>query len=294
MRLSRVIERRTRGQAAAAAMAAAPPPNPVEQMLGQTTTVLSLPPGLVVDVHDSYLPPAVAYAQQRQRTTQALMATPMTLQSRCFLCCYGDRIVDSGPGGSQLFCNLLNLIQEQLMVKEYREIVRMTVNYIDTVIRPVLAYANPPVELPPVDMPALYEHISTGQHTLNSRLAVMNTARLVEQIMYTLAGAITTKEGGHDLAAARVCLGYVKEHMAIHQVNPQRFAFSGGTATSDLNLDMSRVPLAAASATAHIHRTQNPFVSRFLQDFHRQEAAAAAGAAGAADTTIELDEDENI
>lgn len=188
---------------------------------------------------------------------------------------------------------MIAMIREQRPVRETREIVRMIVNYVDTIIRPVLAYATPPVDLPPIDVAALYEHLDTSQHTLNSRLAVMNTARLVEQVMHTVAASLHTREGGNDLAAVRVFLQCAKMNLAIHQVNPSRLAFGGGTDT-DLAIDTSRIPLAAASATARLHRTQNPFLSRFLQDYHHTADTSAAAAGGNTDLTMEQDEDENV
>ena len=194
--------------------------------------------------------------------------------SLCYLCRYGDRIVDAGGSGSRLFGAMIVMIEKYHGNKRDQELVRMIGHYIDSKVRPALAEAKRPLQLPDFDPTNVLEHLTTSQHTMSSRFMCSNLPRFLERIMLQASDHIISKSGGVDVRVMEGVRKYAETILKFHSVNPTRMAF--GSARADgINMDTAAMPFVSAQSTLQIREEQPAFMSRFIADFHAVREAAA-------------------
>lgn len=212
--------------------------------------------------NDLYATPEEAYHEQRaKRQEQILGGAPPP----CYLCRYGNRIVDSGGKGSQLVVGMLKMVEKFYMTKSPTEMVEMIARFIEQKIRPVVEHA---VDLPPVDRGQIMEHLTTQQHTINSRIALTNLARDLDMIMQTLKGYMFPRVGVPDFKAIET---YAKLHTQMTKLHTTKVKdlWAGAARSDDINIELTGA-LASGESTAQAQLEHAPFMAEYLADHHAE------------------------
>lgn len=237
---------------------------------------------------DLYTPVDEAYGEWRrtQFTREKKSATPspgtptwpvaliLFSENVCYLCRYGDRIVDAGGAGSQLLGKMFRLIEQYHTTKSGRDLLFIVQRYVDEKIRPALMASERPLILPEFDPTNVLEHITTNQHTMSSRLLCSNVPRLLERVMLRASDFIFPRTGGVDVHVMEGVRKMAETMLKYHNVKPSRMAF-GAARPDSLNIDLD-APIASAVTTRRIRDTQPVFVSKFLKEHAEKQQAAAA------------------
>lgn len=215
---------------------------------------------------DLFTPVDEAYGEWRK----ARLGPEKMTENVCYLCRYGDRIVDAGGEGSQLLGKMFRLIENYHATKSGRDLLSIVQRYIDEKIRPALLSARRPLALPEFDATNVLEHITTNQHSMSSRLLCSNVPRMLERVMLRATDFIFPRTGGVDVHVMEGVRKMAETILKYHNVKPSRMAF-GAARPDSINIDLD-TPIASAVTTRRIRDTQPVFVSKFLKDHAEKQA----------------------
>lgn len=221
----------------------------------------------------SYLTLGDAYEAWRVRECRQMYPRPRRAGGSgvCFLCRFGDRATDAGELGTQKFAVLQALIEHKRPTRSTEELVYMIVRYVELEMAPLLRMARPPIELPPPDTHELYIHLSTSQHTTNSRLWMVNELRRLESIKLYIAQFICPSGGRvPDFKALKAYLDCEARELSIHKQKATALLF-GVARPDDLNIEMRAAATSRPLAARMLRRQQPLFLTRFLERMAAEE-----------------------
>lgn len=310
--------------------ASASPPSPVRQSSPSPMAAVAVPTPPMPTRWDTAPPPLPEVQQQQQPPAQRRQQRPpspppppcrkrarsdimdtltfafgsrtpaaMAMQGKsrpCFLCDFGNRVVDASNKGSLLFTELLRLTEETFPVREAPKVVDLIERFVHDYIRPTYEAEHGVGSLPPIDRAAVFEHLTTTKHTVNGRIFHINQIRMLSDVQHTLYRQVQTLRIEEDEDRYFRSVDQVRRLSEtlkkFYESNPTQYAY-GATVSMDINPIVSAT-ISDALVQHRLVAERPPFVASFLERLARENAAETTlPHTDTADDDDDADEDED-